>query len=120
MSCLYDDVSDILYMDSSKPEIRYIIERLQRSIADNSLRNSLTIDDRPLTYEQYSILTANFINDMNWDRVLLLFKIGLFVTPDERDEVARDISDTYCDWITNHGGLCRLVSRNFWSCNRDL
>lgn len=110
-----EDVYDILHLSSSKAEIREIIETLKRDLADNSLRESLNVDGFPLTFGQYEAITSNFVNEMDWRRVMLLFKIGLFVRVEEREDVVRDISEKYCDWIRRHGGLGRLVSRSFWA-----
>jgi hypothetical protein len=115
MTCTAKDIDDILHMRGSSPMIVEITEKVKRDIADNSLRDSLNVDVFPLSLEQYKVITSKFIEDMSWDKVMLLFKIGMFVDLNEREEVARHLADTYCGWIVRNGGLGRCLSRRCWS-----
>ena len=91
-----------------------IVAQVKRSIAERSLKESLNVDAFPLSLEQYKVITSNFINDMDWEKVMMLFKIGMFVDVNERDELVRHLADTYCSWIIGHGGLDRCLSKSCW------
>lgn len=73
------------------------------------------MDGLPLTFQKFQSLTMNFENEMSWDRVKLLLKLGMFVDVTERDLVVDEIVDKYCGWISSHGGLVRIIPKSFWT-----
>lgn len=115
IECMYDNVRSILFLEYDNNAMREIIDYLKSDIADRSLRDSLCVDGFPLSFQKYEILTSGFKLDMDWNKALLLFKMGLFVNLDERKLVARHIVENYCDWIRQRGGLGRLVPKSYRS-----
>lgn len=111
---MINDIDDIMHLRGSNELTEEIVAQVKRSIAERSLEESLNVDTFPLSLEQYKVITSNFINDMDWEKMMLLFKIGMFVDVNERDELVRHLTDTYCPWIIGHGGLSRCLSKSCW------
>lgn len=109
------DINDILHMEGSSELNAAIVEMLKREIVEKPLSEMLDVDRFPLSMEQYETLMSSIDDDnISWDNVKLMFRIGLYVNYEEREEVARYITDNYCDWIRGHGGLERLIPRSYW------
>ena len=115
IECMSDNVRSILSLNYDNYQTREIIDYLKSDIADRSLRDSLCVDGFPLSFQKYEILTSGFKLDMDWNKALLLFKMGLFVDLDEREQVVDHIVDNYCEWIRQRGGLGRLVPKSYRS-----
>lgn len=115
IECMYDNVRSILFLKNENYPTREIIDYLKSDIADRSLRDSLCVDGFPLSFQKYEILTSGFKLDMDWNKALLLFKMGLFVDLNERKQVVDHIVENYCEWIRQRGGLGRLVPKSYRS-----
>lgn len=121
MTCMKSDIQEILTFRGTRPETRAIVALLKRDIVERPLGEMLDADRFPLTMRQFETITSGFAESMDWEKVLLLLKIGLFVSPaadeggDDRERVAEHIVDNYCEWIGTHGGLWRLLPKKFWA-----
>lgn len=113
MQSIIGDIADVIqFRRGVRPEIAAVQDRLRDDIRRRSLSSILDVDSFPLTLRQYEVITEKYtVQVMDWNKMMLLFKIASFVRVEDKDDVIRHLADTYGIWIITNGGIKRLGRR---------